>query len=388
MTQLNALRDPSKRVGSLFRYRSLDRLDYLRSILFEHRVYASLIGDGGFNDPCELFYSVDFNWDEVEARRLIRYMKEIPRASASQARVSKIIIETGEIDPREVSMANDMFASATEDELLDRMRRNAGNIPANLRESFKASQRAIDQKTVGVCSMSELGDSPFMSWNYADHHRGVCLEFSTESKPFRCAVPVNYTDAPPIYSSFSPPYLQQNARMQTKGRAWSEEKEWRIFGHPDTGLAIPFDPAALLSISLCNLIDPKDAFEVLQMIAQRNEKYGPIKVYRFTPNRTAYVYDRVPVDLSNQGRSQSGTTRQPDKAPVVNTNPTVSVGTIMAGRLIITILGICGALMTASIVGSYFSSLETLTLGVLIASCLFYNFAKARNEIALMRGRR
>jgi hypothetical protein len=371
--ELDAVRDPSRREKSLFRYRSLDRLTHLRSILLEHEVYAPLVGSGGFNDPCELFYSVEFGWDEVRAREHVRSLKANPQSKISDT-VKESVIAGGEITPQELRFTMEMLDRLTEDQIIDMMRAGAAHISKGVKTGYKNSQREIDRKTVGVCSLTECGDSPYMSWYYADQHRGVCLEFSTDVAPFDRAVPVSYVNSPPVFRSFSDPYLQQVARMQTKGRAWSEEREWRLLGHPSTGLSLRFEPEALLSVCFCTSADSSKETEVLQMIAERNTRQKPIPVYRFQPNRSAYTYDRISVNPSHYSTG----------APNSDLRKAASgdLKRVLGGRLLITLLGAFIAENVAAITGHVFPGTERITFWTMLMIWLVRNWIKGRREYA------
>jgi hypothetical protein len=368
---LRGLRDPSQRKETLFRYRSLERIDYLRAIMLDHQLYAPLVGSGGFNDPCELFYSVEFTWDEEYARAMVRHLRSHPQPKISNDIVRSAILGAGRINSSEFNQAMEALNLLSDDAIVERLLAGGRNMPEDLQESFKAAQRKIDEKTVGVCSMTERGDSPFMSWYYGDQHQGVCLEFSTEFGPFDRAVPVEYQSDPPIYKTSDPPYLQQVARMQTKGLAWKEEAEWRLFSHPSTGLALKFKPEALVSVCLGSLISPAKEAAVLDIIAERNFREKPIRVYRFQHNRSQYIFNRVPVDpelYSVAARERRGKARDE------------KVRKASLRRIFITSLGIIAIIAVSKVVAHFFPGLEVVTFGALLMLLMARALQKGREE--------
>jgi hypothetical protein len=201
----------------------------------------------------------------------------------------------GEITRDEITHAIEAFSRLSEDEYVETMRRGEKAMTPDVAESLRKSQEDIDRQTIGICSLTELGSSPFMSWNYADRHTGLCIEFSTAHSPFDRAVPVSYQAVPPVLKAMGEPYAQQVARMQTKGTAWEHEKEWRIFTYPSEGPVLKFSPACLLSVSLCEKIERET--EVLRILAERNTRASAIQVYRFTANRNSYDYERIPIHV-------------------------------------------------------------------------------------------
>jgi len=291
---------PKQRPASLFRYRNAENLQFLRPILLDHSVYAAPIGKGDvFNDPCECFYDIDLSWDEASARAGIRYMKSLPPGIRPQVR--KGIEAVGEIKPHELEFFERFWKENDENAILAIMRAGHNTFSPNMRNALEESQRILDQATVGICSLSALGQSPYMSWSYAGNHRGVCLEFSTGYLPFSNAGPVIYSENPPTVKLMGNPFQSQINRMMTKGRAWEHEEEWRVFSHPDTGLSIPFPPPALKSLTFCPFFLNQDDGEqkkktILDWLRERKVQH-PLGVYEFEINRKRYEFSRKPITL-------------------------------------------------------------------------------------------
>lgn len=66
--------------------------------------------------------------------------------------------------------------------------------------------------------------------HYADNHRGVCIEFDSESDVFMFASPVRYTEELPVIvrpDDSSEEML--NKAFFTKAKCWEYEQEWRVF---------------------------------------------------------------------------------------------------------------------------------------------------------------
>jgi hypothetical protein len=177
---------PKERPASFFRYRNAENLQFLKPILLDHAVYAAPIGKGDvFNDPCECFYDLDLSWDEASARAGVRHMKSQQPGIPPQVRTA--IEAVGEIKPHELEHFERSWTENDENAILAIMRAGHKALSPNIRDALEETQRILDQTTVGICSLSALGQSPYMSWSYAGNHAGVCLEFSTAFSPFKYA---------------------------------------------------------------------------------------------------------------------------------------------------------------------------------------------------------
>lgn len=274
--------------GSLFRYRSAN--SYLDPILASDRLYYARYKD--LNDPCEFFYYLDTSWNEKEVRA---NMQELRMANREARRRG--------IDPfKAVRDANpnlddlDAFISAMEnmpfEVLIARLREGAREMSDERRAAMLEAQIRIDRDTIGVCCFSEDGASPYMSWYYGDHHKGVCLEFSTGFDPFSGAQPVRYSEQVPRVSPHSRDYENQAGRMHTKSMSWAQEQEWRLFLHPHFDAHedwnVAFDPRALLSVSFGPHADEKTKLRVGALLKSNPAHLGRVKIQQFDLDRTTY----------------------------------------------------------------------------------------------------
>lgn len=115
------------------------------------------------------------------------------------------------------------------------------------------------REKMGICSLTELADSPEMWKNYADNSTGYCLQYSMDEYDDKQSLfPVVYSDKrdteilPAILSSFLGFFIvgMSYGRIQadqshffrlflTKNSNWSYQKEWRIIGNADEKAKAP-----------------------------------------------------------------------------------------------------------------------------------------------------
>lgn len=103
----------------------------------------------------------------------------------------------------------------------------------------------------GVCCFSEKSDDIVMWSHYADAHKGFCLAFRTDARPFSSARPVHYaTDLPALNPTSM--LLDDDesafwAMILTKFDCWSYEKEWRAF-HKEADRPFGYEKGVLQSV--------------------------------------------------------------------------------------------------------------------------------------------
>jgi hypothetical protein len=140
-------------------------------------------------------------------------------------------------------------------------------IPFELPEGTWPEGLIAKRNSFRIACFSECVDNLQMWSHYADGHRGFCLEFSGNNRPFSVAVPVKYYDENPI-PNLEPkiPWeqmskerkLRNQAKMQrrarfvcitTKSSGWSYEKEWRLAWGSKNGVQV-YDASLLTGIYL------------------------------------------------------------------------------------------------------------------------------------------
>ena len=181
----------------LFHYQPFNR-GYLedtikcRLIRFSHA--------SAFNDPWDCKPSFYVPEDRAELDRLVRFMYA---ASMKQ---------TPQVDPA----ARDAAAKHYSD--------NPGKLRADLASASTEFWKQMDRRYRIYC-LSARPDSQLMWGHYADHHRGVCLEFDVRTTDFNSATEVDYNATYPNY------LLDDDADLSpfyTKSSDWAYEEEYRL----------------------------------------------------------------------------------------------------------------------------------------------------------------
>jgi hypothetical protein len=93
-------------------------------------------------------------------------------------------------------------------------------------------EREIVLQQLRICCFSELKNDMVLWSHYGDQHRGMCLEFDSNTQPFDGAERVSYVNAIPKFD-FLNGYLSNDysalvGMHRRKYSGWSYEKEWRI----------------------------------------------------------------------------------------------------------------------------------------------------------------
>jgi hypothetical protein len=171
-------------------------------------------------------------------------------------------------------------ATATDRERAVEMLRNDPEFKRHVQDE---ARRQLELRQA-VCSFaSDSDDSPAHSnlllWgHYADHHKGVCLEFDLErlQKSFPNSAPVSYSNQCDPIDVFdvllaSDDDAHQAERLAnwvlTKAECWRYENEWRIYGE---GVGVrSFPPECLTKVILGARTPPDDQNMVQEWLAER-----------------------------------------------------------------------------------------------------------------------
>jgi hypothetical protein len=111
----------------------------------------------------------------------------------------------------------------------ENLRRDAGARKALLENFSKRFVDMIPGRWKLYC-LTPFPDSTLMWSHYADNHKGICLEFSTDYSLFGSAQEVQYLSS---YPQWSPQALMDKTSphiLLTKSHDWSYESEYRIIG--------------------------------------------------------------------------------------------------------------------------------------------------------------
>ena len=228
--------------ASLYKYRSLDRAT---EILSTNRLYFSSPAD--FNDPFDCKVGPLGLLDQDFLREMIRV---------------RSLLGGGKPSPAEERLAH-------------------GDADA-YKEVSKQVQARVDQHRV-LC-FSEPRENILLWSHYAESHRGICLEFSTEkwSALIHNALPVRYSHQRPsedfTHEAWDQMKFVSNIAL-IKDSCWRYEKERRFIREPGSGL-VDFPPEALTGVIFgCEFPDQKyDA--VMDLVTRRVPRPAIYKAVR------------------------------------------------------------------------------------------------------------
>jgi hypothetical protein len=121
------------------------------------------------------------------------------------------------------------FSSKTEEQRAQQLQRMRTD-PAFLR-SLLRQMEGIDEaihKEYRIFCLASKPDSIVMWSHYANKHRGVCLEFSTDAEEFSGAYRVIYSERYPLFNLADDDPANNLLPLVTKAAAWSYEEEYRV----------------------------------------------------------------------------------------------------------------------------------------------------------------
>ena len=161
-----------------------------------------------------------------------------------------------------------------QEEEIDKQTRKA-LLPENVIKHERKVNNDISRITenVGIFSMSAKRDDLLMWSHYADHHKGICIEFkTTRGKLFGCDIlNVEYDVKYPIFTVCDDMNLERVKKfVRTKFSDWAYEEEWRII-YKKTGCQF-FPPEEISGVILGSRISKKNKELVLKCLSLNNCK--------------------------------------------------------------------------------------------------------------------
>lgn len=165
--------------------------------------------------------------------------------------------------------------------------------PDRLVEVVKASVRNTTRDIRIISFAAEL-DSALLWAHYADSHRGICIEFSSETILYKLAHRVNYQTN---YPSFMYPHDQYEAlnTIVTKSTDWQYEREYRTFDVPGSATQLRLEDgkfqladAAISKVYFGARIPPEQQNQIIETIQR-----GPFtpELFKATLRTDAYALD-------------------------------------------------------------------------------------------------
>lgn len=175
--------------------------EYLASLLRDKRIRCS--NPSNLNDPwdCRPWFDTKSSTDAITRKEMIAWF---------------LMLDSGvQIDDQDLK--NFERAAERNPEILARVTNHVSEL---VRQMFVTHWR--------IYCLTPRPCSTLMWSHYADHHRGICLEFATNNELFRCARRVVYLSAYPAWQ----PHVLMDTRIEeallTKSDDWQHEEEYRV----------------------------------------------------------------------------------------------------------------------------------------------------------------
>lgn len=276
---------------SLFKYQPINQYS-LRNLKNNH-LYFNHPED--FNDPYDTFHDVEFSaLSNDVAKNLCFKIKDykvlfekVENKSASKEEIKGLLsflfkeLKKFEIyflahltsrykADSNTNMQGFLDEIAIDDEFYDSIT-NSFYLSVNeiIKEEFFIAREA-HLRNRGISCFSSTVDSMLMWAYYADGHKGFCLEFNTEYKPFSKIRKVKYKNSIPAIDSNTIVDPSNDlltiidACLFVKYRQWSHEREWRVL-HEKNRTTYGYLPNALKAIYFGSKI-PFTDLEIISLI--------------------------------------------------------------------------------------------------------------------------
>lgn len=255
-------------VESLYKFKSFDEKRPQRlTEIFEHGLlYIPTVEQ--LNDP----------W---ECQATLEMPVTLPEIAAAKDRLAKTARRQG--------MKKKVAAALAENYLADSER-----FAESLKMAIKNATRDIR-----IFSFAAERDNALLWVHYANSHKGLCIEFSSETVVYRLAHRVNYQAS---YPSFKYPHDQYDAlsAIVTKSIDWEYEREYRTFNVPDSATSLELEEgkfqlndAAVSRVYFGALMPPEHQSQIIESIQK-----GPFtpELFKARLRTDAYNLDYDKID--------------------------------------------------------------------------------------------
>ena len=229
----------------LYKYGSITKLEYLREILLDSKIYCSSPFD--FNDPFDCRPRVVIGKTKQELRDAKKVMEGLLHKQTNYDRNNR--------------------------------RSKAGRLIKQIQkyENFTDEYKSLLSRA-GVYCLSAKKDNLLMWAHYSDKHRGYCLVFSTAigGEFFSGAEEVRYEQNYPVIKVFTADKHDWGKEsFLTKSIEWAYEEEWRLTRKQPGHIDLP--PEVLLGVILgCRMSDTDRE----QILAWNASRHSSVKIYQ------------------------------------------------------------------------------------------------------------
>jgi len=250
----------------LYKYRPCDK--YNEDIILGNELY--LPRPSTFNDPFDCRGRIVLDGTDEELRGFLR----------------DHVMTTMKIAPENV------------ESILDRL---FSDDRAQMYRSEQFSRQVSEHLRNGmeVLCMSEVRDNIVMWSHYADHHKGLCLGFSTENSGLlRAAEKVEYKSTLPVLNVLRASREDVNGGLVgTKFSAWDYEREWRVVRAATAHQRYPLPRGTLVEVVFGWRIPAHDRRQIVRMVHYSRTQ---VKYFQAREDERAYALQIVPVPLSDE----------------------------------------------------------------------------------------
>ena len=258
--------DLTKRPASFFKYRSMDAASqaWVERTILQDEVYFAPASS--FNDPFDLRPSLvlDATPEEHRQRFINSSLKFEPHLSA---------------DEREAS-ADQAMTSMTPERIQE---------TTTLIQALHAEMLTTNR---GVFCVSTKRDDILMWSHYADHHRGICLEFDGNGMFMAHAQAVQYSDERvPINAYRDDPDMMLAKAMLTKSSHWAYETEWRLLSYQRGPGVVKIRPENLIGVVIGAIASAETVAKVHEWCGARSR---PLRIHRASVSSTKFSLEIRP----------------------------------------------------------------------------------------------
>ncbi|EJL6601152.1 DUF2971 domain-containing protein [Vibrio cholerae] len=132
-------------------------------------------------------------------------------------------------------------------------------------------------KDWGVCCLSSRPDNILMWSHYADNHKGLLVEFTTDQNHigivtdpefYLTAWPIEYTENMPVRKISVRDFEAVKEQFLCKSMDWAYEKEHRCLSHRNGPGIYPFDKTMVTKVIAGLKMSDADFIELKQLVAQ------------------------------------------------------------------------------------------------------------------------
>lgn len=200
-------------INSLFRYYKIGRVEHLRHLFTERKLYHPLPAQ--FNDPFEC--KPHFNFPE-EAKKVHKIRQHLIKGLREIGHTEKEAVELVSI-----SMKDPKFLQT---------------------KIFDAVQKAY--AGLRICSFTSREDNLLFWSHYADSHKGFCVDFDATKMPIASAFKVQYENVYP--EAIYPIPIDETGYTPAlvKSEIWKHEDEYRTIFVPEAEPNLTNDGKSLI----------------------------------------------------------------------------------------------------------------------------------------------